>query len=107
MAFFRSTTALIFAATITFTSQVVRAQAEPQAAASIVAAPSPAGATGATAPADAGPPTTATTNAVGADSIPDGTVITMQNWQNYRQFMPDGMAAFFEGRYFFCRPPLR
>jgi hypothetical protein len=34
------------------------------------------------------------------DAILVGTVITMQNWQNYRQFMPDGMAAFFEGHYF-------
>jgi uncharacterized protein DUF1329 len=40
-----------------------------------------------------------------ADSIPPGTVITMQNWQNYRQFMPDGMAAMFEGKYFWKMPP--
>jgi hypothetical protein len=40
-----------------------------------------------------------------ADSIPPGTVITMQNWQNYRQFMPDGMAALFEGKYFWKMPP--
>ncbi len=33
-------------------------------------------------------------------SIAPGTVTTMQNWQNYRQFMPDGMAAMFEGKYF-------
>ena len=31
--------------------------------------------------------------------IPPGTAITMQNWQQYRQFMPDGMAALFEGEY--------
>ena len=39
------------------------------------------------------------------DSIPPGTVITMQNWQNYRQFMPDGMAALFEAKYFWKMPP--
>ncbi len=37
--------------------------------------------------------------------IPPGTVITMQNWQQYRNFMPDGMVAFFEGNYFFKFPP--
>jgi len=40
-----------------------------------------------------------------ADSIPPGTIITMQNWQNYRRFMPDGMAALFEGKYFWKMPP--
>src|SRR5580700_3527842 len=34
------------------------------------------------------------------NAIPPGTSITMQNWQQYQQFMPDGMAAFFQGRYF-------
>src|SRR5690242_21926479 len=38
------------------------------------------------------------------DSIPPGTVITMQNWQQYQQFMPDGMAAFFQGKYFWKMP---
>jgi hypothetical protein len=38
-------------------------------------------------------------------TIPADTVITMQNWRNYREFMPDGMAAFFEGRYFWKMPP--
>jgi len=33
-------------------------------------------------------------------AIPPGTKITMQNWQQYRQFMPDGMAVLFEGKYF-------
>ena len=43
--------------------------------------------------------------AVGSsDSIPDGTVITMQNWQSYRQFMPEGMAAFFAGSFFWKMP---
>src|SRR5207244_10366096 len=40
-----------------------------------------------------------------ADTIPPGTIITMQNWQNFRQFMPDGMAAMFEGKYFWKMPP--
>jgi hypothetical protein len=29
----------------------------------------------------------------------------MQNWQQYRQFMPDGMAALFEGKYSWKMPP--
>jgi hypothetical protein len=41
----------------------------------------------------------------GADSIPPGTTITMQNWQSYRQLMSDGMAAMFEGKYFWKMPP--
>jgi hypothetical protein len=40
-----------------------------------------------------------------ADAIAPGTVITMANWQNYKAFMPDGMAAYskagISGR---CRP---
>jgi len=38
------------------------------------------------------------------DSIPIGTKITMRNWQQYRQFMPDGMSALFEGKYFWKMP---
>ena len=38
-------------------------------------------------------------------TIPPGTVITMANWQRYRAFMPDGMAALFEGKYFWKMPP--
>lgn len=34
-----------------------------------------------------------------ADSIPPGTSITMQNWQQHKQFMPEGMVGFFDGRY--------
>src|SRR5690348_13848332 len=37
-------------------------------------------------------------------AIPPGTVITMQNWQQYRQYMPDGMAALFAGQYFWKMP---
>ncbi len=40
----------------------------------------------------------------GADTIPIGTTITTQNWQRYKQFMPDGMAALFEGKYFWKMP---
>jgi Protein of unknown function (DUF1329) len=42
--------------------------------------------------------------AVGS-TIPPGTVITMANWQRYSSFMPDGMAAMFEGKYFWKMPP--
>ena len=31
--------------------------------------------------------------------IPPGTVITKANWENFRQFMSDGLAALFEGKY--------
>src|SRR5712692_534034 len=37
-------------------------------------------------------------------TIPPGTTITMQNWQQYKQFMPDGMVALFEGKYFWKMP---
>src|SRR6202521_2069317 len=37
--------------------------------------------------------------------IPPGTRITMQNWQNFKQFMPDGMVALFQGTYFWKMPP--
>jgi hypothetical protein len=37
-------------------------------------------------------------------AISPGTRITMQNWQNFKQFMPDGMVALFEGRYFWKMP---
>jgi Protein of unknown function (DUF1329) len=39
---------------------------------------------------------------VGDDSakvIPPGTTITMQNWQRYQEFLPDGMAALFAGKH--------
>jgi hypothetical protein len=34
------------------------------------------------------------------NTIPPGTQITMQNWNQYKQFMPDGMVALFQGNYF-------
>jgi len=33
------------------------------------------------------------------DKIPIGTVITVQNWQGYKQYMPDGMRMLFEGHF--------
>ena len=38
------------------------------------------------------------------DSIPPGTKITMQNWQQYKAFMPDGMIALFSGQYAWKMP---
>ncbi len=38
------------------------------------------------------------------DEIPPGTNITMQNWQRYRQFMPDGMIELFKGQYAWKMP---
>jgi hypothetical protein len=39
-----------------------------------------------------------------AATIPPGTTITMSNWQQFRDFMPDGMVALFEGKYFWKMP---
>jgi hypothetical protein len=38
------------------------------------------------------------------NAIPPGTRITMQNWQNFKQFMPDGMVELFQGTYFWKMP---
>ncbi|MBF6567856.1 MAG: DUF1329 domain-containing protein [Candidatus Binataceae bacterium] len=38
-------------------------------------------------------------------TVPPGTVINMQNWQQYKQFMPDGMQEMFKGTYFWKFPP--
>jgi hypothetical protein len=38
-------------------------------------------------------------SASGSGSIPVGTVITVQNWNQYKDFMPDGMVKFFAGGY--------
>jgi hypothetical protein len=40
-----------------------------------------------------------------ATSIPPGTVITTQNWQKYKSFMPYGMIKFFEGSLPYKMPP--
>ena len=34
-----------------------------------------------------------------------GTTITMQNWRDYQNYMPDGMIALFQGKYFWKMPP--
>jgi len=39
------------------------------------------------------------------DTAPAEAKITMQNWTNFRKYMPDGMAALFDGRYFWKMPP--
>jgi Protein of unknown function (DUF1329) len=45
------------------------------------------------------------TAAAGENSIPPGTVITAQNWQQYKEFMPDGMQVLFAGTPFWKMPP--
>ena len=37
-------------------------------------------------------------------TIPPGTAINAQNWEQYRQFLPDGMIALFEGKYHWKMP---
>jgi hypothetical protein len=37
-------------------------------------------------------------------TLAPGTKITMANWQQYKQFMPDGMIALFQGTYFWKMP---
>jgi hypothetical protein len=46
----------------------------------------------------------ATNTNVAPDAIAPGIVITMANWQNYRDFMPSGLIALFEGKYFWKMP---
>jgi hypothetical protein len=36
--------------------------------------------------------------------LPPGTTITNSNWQQYREFLADGMVALFEGKYFWKMP---
>ena len=38
-------------------------------------------------------------------TIAPGASITMENWQQYKDFMPDGLVALFEGKYFWKMPP--
>ncbi len=38
------------------------------------------------------------------NAIAPGTIITAQNWQQYKQFMPDGMQALFSGSYSWKMP---
>lgn len=37
--------------------------------------------------------------------VPPGTTITLQNWQNYKEYMPEGMQAFFSGNLHWKFPP--
>ena len=62
-------------------------------------ATSPAGATSTSSGAQNGNP-----DGAAADTIAPGTVITMQNWRQYKQFMPDGMVWLFQGQYFWKMP---
>lgn len=41
----------------------------------------------------------------GPNGIPIGTKITMANWRQYQQFMPDGMIELFAGAQFWKMPP--
>ncbi|HTW86366.1 MAG TPA: DUF1329 domain-containing protein [Candidatus Binataceae bacterium] len=41
----------------------------------------------------------------GEGGIPDGTIITLQNWQQYQQYIPGGMQELFKGHYFWKLPP--
>jgi hypothetical protein len=84
---------------------ITAAQTSP-AAASAAPAATPAPATAASAAAAAAPPpaTAAAAAPPSADAIPPGTTITMANWQQFQQFMPDGMAAMFQGKYFWKMP---
>lgn len=66
---------------------------------------------GATAPAQTQEPTASdgvsrdgVLSATEAGGIPAGTTITMQNWQQYRRYMPEGVQALFEGKYFWKMP---
>ncbi len=93
--------ALLFA----FGGGLARAQAQPspdqsKPAAPAAAAPAPEAAA---APAKAEPASAKAEPA--SASIAPGTTITMQNWQQYQQFMPDGMASLFQGKYFWKMPP--
>ena len=40
-----------------------------------------------------------------AETIPPGTQITMQNWQQYKNFMPDGLQQLFAGKLSWSLPP--
>jgi hypothetical protein len=40
-----------------------------------------------------------------SDASIAGATVTTQNWRDYQKYMPDGMAALFEGKYFWKMPP--
>jgi len=70
------------------------------------AAPAASGSIGgaAAAPIAVNPTSDGVVAAADQATIVPGTVITMQNWQQYRQFMPDGMVDLFKGKYFWKIP---
>jgi len=41
----------------------------------------------------------------GGSDVPTGTKVTMQNWQQYQQYMSQGLIAPFQGEHFFQLPP--
>jgi Protein of unknown function (DUF1329) len=47
---------------------------------------------------------TSASGGTAGEGLPAGTRITMQNWRQYSQFMPDGMEALFEGKYYWKMP---
>ena len=59
----------------------------------------PAAASVQSAPAGTAPVLTGAVTASAGGSIPPGTMITTQNWQQYKQFMPEGMIGLFDGSY--------
>jgi hypothetical protein len=64
----------------------------------------PAAATASSAAASTAPALDGATTASARESIPPGTTITMQNWQQYKQFMPEGMIGLFDGSYVWKMP---
>jgi hypothetical protein len=85
---------------------VANAQAaEPAPTDNSASAPKAAAADAASTPVASAPAATQPPAAQAAsETIPEGTSITMQNWQQYQQFMPEGMAAFFQGKYYWKMP---
>ena len=59
----------------------------------------PAAASVQSAPAGTAPVLSGAVTASAGGSIPPGTMITTQNWQQYKQFMPEGMIGLFDGSY--------
>jgi hypothetical protein len=97
IAFATTTIALVLAIGTGFArAQVQTPQAKPDAPAAATV-PAPVAVPGTTAATDAAQPAN--------DTIPAGTTINAQNWQQYQQFMPDGMVALFQGKYFWKMPP--
>jgi uncharacterized protein DUF1329 len=65
---------------------------------------SPVGTPAAAAPGAANAMSDGARSGANAQDIPPGTRITTHNWQQYREFMPDGMVELFEGKYFWKMP---